>query len=263
MEWARADLPTKRRLSFQPEPDGETGKPRRRLHFEQEVLPEYKPPSLPARAGGMAKAAAVMKLHSKIHESERQNVAVEAAHKSELFAEQGAGRALRWNKNRRRSRPYRALRQAEQRAVKENINLAWQSALRDNPALRNKNALAKWMQKQKIKRKYAQAAHEAKQTAHFTQNVVQATGQIVRAIQQYMAARKSLLAVAALLVMVVVFFSAGLTSCTAMLSGFQSSYVSASYMANEQDICNSDLYYTELETDLQMDINSTETTYPG
>ena len=42
---ARDNLPTKRRLSFQPEPDGETGKPRRHLHFEQEVLPEYRKPS--------------------------------------------------------------------------------------------------------------------------------------------------------------------------------------------------------------------------
>ena len=263
VEQAREHLPTKRRLSFQPEVEVETGRTRRRLHFEQEVLPEYRKPSLPARAGGMAKTAAVMKLHGKIHESERQNVAVEATHKSELFMEQGVGRALRWQRNRRRSKPYRALRQAEQRVAKENVKLAWQTALRDNPELRRKNALAKWIQKQKIKRKYAQAAHEAKQTAHFTQNVVHATGQIVRAVQQYIAARKSLLLVVAMLAMVVVFFSAGMTSCTAMLSGFQSSYISASYMANEQDICNSDLYYTEMETDLQMDIDQTEENYPG
>ena len=173
------------------------------------------------------------------------------------------GRVLRWQRNRRRSKPYRVLRQAEQRAAKENVKLAWQTALRDNPELRRKNALAKWIQKQKIKRKYAQAAHEAKQTAHFTQNVVQATGQIVRAVQQYIAARKSLLLVVAMLAMVVVFFASGMTSCTAMLSGFQSSYISASYMANEQDICNSDLYYTEMETDLQMDIDQTEENYPG
>ena len=260
---ARDNLPTKHRLSFQPEPDGETGRTRRRLHFEQEVLPEYRKPSLPARAGGMAKTAAVMKLHGKIHESERDNVALEATHKSELFMEQGVGRVLRWQRNRRRSKPYRALRQAEQRAAKENVKLAWQTALRDNPELRRKNALAKWIQKQKIKRKYAQAAHEAKQTAHFTQNVVHATGQIVRAVQQYIAARKSLLLVVAMLAMVVVFFASGMTSCTAMLSGFQSSYISASYMANEQDICNSDLYYTEMETDLQMDIDQTEENYPG
>lgn len=263
VEQAREHLPTKRRLSFQPEVEVETGRTRRRLHFEQEVLPEYRPPSLPARAGGMAKTAAVMKLHGKIHESERQNVGVEATHKSELFMEQGVGRALRWQRNRRRSKPYRTLRQAEQRVAKENVKLAWQTALRDNPELRRKNALAKWIQKQKIKRKYAQAAHEAKQTAQFTQNVVHATGQIVRAVQQYIAARKSLLLVVAMLAMVVVFFASGMTSCTAMLSGFQSSYISASYMANEQDICNSDLYYTEMETDLQIDIDKTEENYPG
>ena len=150
VEQARDALPVKRRLSIQPEADGEAGKVRRRLHFENEALPEYRSPSLPARAAGMAKTAAVMKLHGKIHESERDNVAVEATHKSELFAEQGVGRTLRWGKNRRRAKPYRALRQAEQRAAKENLNLAWQTALRDNPELRKKNALMKWIQKQKI-----------------------------------------------------------------------------------------------------------------
>ena len=93
VEQAREKLPTKRRLTMQREPD-ETGKVRRRLHFEEEVQPEYVKPSLPARAGGMAKTAAVMKLHGKIHESERENVAVEATHKGELFAEQGVGRDM-------------------------------------------------------------------------------------------------------------------------------------------------------------------------
>ena len=263
VEQARENLPTKRRLTIQREPDVETGKVRRHLRFEEEIQPEYQPPSLPARAGSMAKTAAVMKLHGKIHESERENVAVEATHKSELFAEQGVGRALRWEKNRLRSKPYRALRQAERQVSKERVNLAWQTALRENPELQKKHALAKWAQKQQIKRKYAQAAHEAKQTAHFTQNVVNKTGQIVRAVAQQVAARKSVLAIAALLALVAVFFSAGLTSCTAMLSAFQSSYISASYMANEEDICNADLYFTELETNLQLDIKNTEINYTG
>ena len=263
VEQAQKNLPTKRRLTVQREPDIEKGKVRHRLRFEEEVQPEYVKPSLPARAGNMAKTAAVMKLHGKIHESERENVAVEATHKGELFAEQGVGRALRWEKNRLRSKPYRALRQAEQQVSKERGNLAWQTALRDNPELQKKHAFAKWAQKQQIKRKYAQAAHEAKQTAHFTQNVVNTTGQIVRAVAQQVAARKSVLAIAAMLALVVVFFSAGLTSCTAMLSAFQSSYISASYLANEEDICNADLYFTELKTDLELDIKNTETNYPG
>ena len=48
-----------------------------------------------------------------------------------------------------------------------------------------------------------------------------------------------------------------------MLSGVQSSFLSTTYMADEADINNSDLYYTELETDLQIDIDQTEQNYPG
>ncbi|MCD7886119.1 MAG: peptidoglycan DD-metalloendopeptidase family protein, partial [Clostridiales bacterium] len=263
VEQAQMKLPTKRRLHMDYQFDEANGKMKRRLHFEDEVLPEYRKPSLFSRAGEMTKTAAVIKLHSKIREYERDNVALESIHKSELVAEQGAGRILRWRRNRRRTKPYRALRKTQQKAAREHTNLAWHTALRDNPELQRKNALAKWMQKQKIKRKYAQAAHEAKQSAKFTQNVLTTTGKIARAIAQYAAAHKAVFLAVALLALVVMFFATGLTSCTAMLSGFQSSYISASYMANEEEICQSDLYYTEKETDLQIDIDNTEENYPG
>ena len=120
-------------------------------------------------------------------------------------------------------KPYRTLRKAQQKAARAHTDLAWQTALRDNPELQRKNALAKWVQKQKIKRKYAQAAHEAKQSAKFTQNVLTATGKIARAIAQYAAAHKAVFLAVAMLALVVMFFATGLTSCTAMLSGFQSS----------------------------------------
>ena len=263
VEQAQMKLPAKRRLHMERRPDEASGKMKRRLRFEEEVLPEYRRPSLLSRGAGAVKMAAVIKLHSKIREYERDNVALESAHKSELVAEQGVGRVLRWERNRRRAKPYRTLRKAQQKAARAHTDLAWQTALRDNPELQRKNALAKWVQKQKIKRKYAQAAHEAKQSAKFTQNVLTATGKIARAIAQYAAAHKAVFLAVAMLALVVMFFATGLTSCTAMLSGFQSSYISASYMADEGEICQSDLYYTEKETDLQIDIDNTEENYPG
>ena len=263
VEQAQMKLPAKRRLHMERQPDEASGKMKRRLRFEEEVLPEYRRPSLLSRGAGAVKMAAVIKLHSKIREYERDNVALESAHKSELVAEQGVGRVLRWERNRRRAKPYRTLRKAQQKAARAHTDLAWQTALRDNPELQRKNALAKWVQKQKIKRKYAQAAHEAKQSAKFTQNVLTATGKIARAIAQYAAAHKAVFLAVAMLALVVMFFATGLTSCTAMLSGFQSSYISASYMADEGEICQGDLYYTEKETDLQIDIDNTEENYPG
>ena len=263
VEQAQMKLPAKRRLHMERQPDEASGKMKRRLRFEEEVLPEYRRPSLLSRGAGAVKMAAVIKLHSKIREYERDNVALESAHKSELVAEQGVGRVLRWERNRRRAKPYRTLHKAQQKAARAHTDLAWQTALRDNPELQRKNALAKWVQKQKIKRKYAQAAHEAKQSTKFTQNVLTATGKIARAIAQYAAAHKAVFLAVAMLALVVMFFATGLTSCTAMLSGFQSSYISASYMADEGEICQSDLYYTEKETDLQIDIDNTEENYPG
>lgn len=267
LEKAQEKIPTQRRARLEQQYDSESGKTRRRLRFEKEPVPENAPPSLPKRAGvavvRTARTTAALKAHQKLREAEHDNTGVEAAHKSEFVAERGAGRFLRWNRNRLRSMPYRAVRQAQNRLRTEQTRLAWQTALRDHPELQRKNALSKWYQKRKIKRKYAQAAREAQKTAQHTQEVLTTSGKIVRAVAQSAAAHKTMLAFVALLALVIMLFSTGLSACTAMLSGFQSTYLSATYLANEQDICNSDLYYTELETDLQMDIDSTETDYPG
>ncbi len=263
LERAQAKLPVKRRAHLEQEYDAASGKVRRRLRFEEEVQPEQASPSLPAQAGHTLKMAAVMKLHGKFREVEHQNMAVEAAHKGEFAAEQATGRFLRWNNRRLHSKPFRELRRAERRLAQNRAELAWQTALRDHPELRRQNILSRWMQKQKIKRRYAQAAREAQKTAQHTQQTATVVGKIARAVQQYAAAHKSALLIVALLALVIAFFSAGLASCTAMLSGVQSSYLSATYLSDEQEICNSELYFTELETYLQLDINSTEANHPG
>ena len=263
LERAQAQLPTKRRARLEQEYDANSGKVRRRLRFEEEVLPEHMASSLPAQVGHTLKMAAVMKLHGKFREVERQNVAAEAAHKGAFAAERATGRFLRWNKRRLRSKPLKAARRAQRRLAQDRAELAWQNALRDHPELRRQNVLSRWMQKQKIKRRYAQAAREVQRTAQHTQQTATAVGKIARAARQYVAGHKSALLIVALLALVIAFFSAGLASCTAMLSGVQSSYLSATYLSDEQEICNSELYFTELETDLQLNINGTAASFPG
>lgn len=182
LERAQAKLPVKRRAHLEQEYDGNLGKVRRRLRFEEEVKPEQASPSLPAQAGHTLKMAAVMKLHGKFREVEHQNVAVEAAHKGEFAAERATGRFLRWNKRRLRSKPYRAARQAERRLAQDRAELAWQTALRNHPELRRQNVLSRWMQKQKIKRRYAQAAREAQKAVQHTQQTATVVGKIARAV---------------------------------------------------------------------------------
>ncbi len=267
VEKAQENLPGKRRAHLERGYDPETGKVRRRLRFEREPVPEGAKPALPKRAGGAvvrtAGAAVGMRIHGKVREVEQDNVAVEAAHKGELAAEQGGGKLLRWAKHRLRTRPYRALHRAEQRLAMDRAELAWRTALHDTPALRQQRARAKRWQRKKLRRKYAAAAQKAKKTEQRTRSAANKTGQAVRALAQQILSHKMLFLVIVLLLLIVLLFSAGLTSCTAMLSSVQSSYISASYMADETDISESDLYYTELETDLQIGIDQTEENYPG
>lgn len=266
LEKAQGKLPTHRRMRLERQYDSEAGKVKCRLQFEPEVIPEGRKPPLVKRAGkGMvhgAKTAALMKGHQKIHEVEHQNVGVEAGHKVELTAERATGRFLRWNKRRIHSRPYRAVRKAKRHVTRANVDMAYQQLLKDNPELQKKT-LAKWIQKKKIKHKYAAAAREAAKGAQHTQNVLTATGQIVRAIAQTVGAHKAVLGIVALAVLTVVMFGSMFSSCTSMLSGVQSAVLSSCYVADDKEINDSELKYTELETDLQQDINATEANFPG
>lgn len=266
LEKAKEKLPQKRKIRLEKQYDSDSGKVKRRLQFEKEVVPQgYKGNLLKRGTKALVKGAGtavVLKGHQKMHQVEKQNVAVEAAHKTEFMTERAAGRGARLLFRKVKNAPYQRVAKWEQRQAKAHINMAYQKALRDNPELQRKT-LAKWMQKQKIKRKYAKAAREAKKTAQHTQQVVHATGQIIRAVAQFVAAHKTVIGAAALVAILVVVLGAGVTSCTAMLSGISSSVISTCYMSDEEHIDDSELLYTELETDLQKDVDDTEQNYPG
>ena len=267
LEKAQSKLPARRRARLQKQYDSESGKVKHRLQFEKEVIPEYEKPSLPKRAGTALRRTAVttasLKLHQKIREAERDNVGVEAAHKAEFTAERAAGRFLRWNKRRLHEKPYREVRRAEKRLAKANVNASYQKLLLDNPELQKKKALSKWIQKQKLKRKYAAAAREAAKGAKHTTNILTAAGQVIRAIAQKVIAHKAVLGIIAVGVLVFAMCGSLFSSCSAMLTGVQSAVISTCYVAEDSEIEKSELYYTELETDLQRDINNTEANYPN
>ena len=266
LEKAQSRLPTRRRAHLQKQYDSASGKVKRRLQFETEVIPEYEKPPLPKRAGTAlrrtATTAAVLKLHQKIRETERDNVGVEAAHKAEFTAERVGGRILRWNKRRLREKPYREVRRAEKRLAKANVDAAYQKLLADNPQLQ-KRAFAKWLQKQKLKRRYAEAARETAKGAKHTANVLTTTGQAIRAMAQKIVAHKAVLGIVAIGVLIVALSGSLFSSCSAMLTGVQSAVISTCYVAEDAEIERSELRYTELETDLQRNIDSTETDNPG
>lgn len=239
-----------------------------RLRFEADSGSGKPEESLLKRTGGglvhTAQSAAVGKFHQKLREVEQDNTGVESAHKAEAAVERAAGRVYRTGKERLRSRPYRAMKRAEKRAVAAERDAALKKFQAEYPQMQKKT-LAKWVQKQKIKRKYAAAAREASKGAGRSAKVLSATGRIARQAAEYIKKKAGGTAVGIILAGVLLFSLCGslFTSCSSLLTGAGSSVMSACYLAEDGEISNAELRYTELETDLQLEIADTEWRHPG
>ena len=239
-----------------------------RLRFEPDSGSGKPEESLLKRTGGglvhTAQSAAVGKFHQKLREVEQDNTGVESAHKAEAIAERAAGRAYRMGRERLRSRPYRAMKRAEKRAVAAERDAALKKLQAEYPQLQRKT-LAKWVQKQKIKRKYAAAAREASKGAGRSRKVLSATGHIARQAAEYIKKKAGGTAVGIILAGVLLFSLCGslFTSCSSLFTGAGSSLMSACYLAEDGEISSAELRYTELETDLQLEIADIGWRYPG
>jgi len=91
LEQAEGNLPARRKLRLEVEPDAATGNAKRRLKFEKEVISqqEHIKGAKPLRPVKKGANAAIGYAHKKIYENEHENVGIEAAHRTELVAEGG------------------------------------------------------------------------------------------------------------------------------------------------------------------------------
>lgn len=248
LEKARQKLPKKKnrrtgKLGFEPEMKSS------REHLQGPRLLH------PVRAGTDFVLGTV---HGKLRQAEQENVGTEAAHKGALLTERGIRSAYRFHK----TAPYRRLARLERLSSKHNAELAYQTLLRENPNLRS-NPLSRFLQKQKIKRQYAKAARESMRLADRIRNIGAAGGKALRAVAGFVRSHPMAVSFIALLLLLMFSFSALFTSCTNMALGGLSSIVLSSYTADDQDIDDAELAYTEWETDLQLQINRAEDDHPG
>ncbi len=65
------------------------------------------------------------------------------------------------------------------------------------------------------------------------------------------------------LMALLLFIMAGLSSCSAMFANVSSNVIAASYLADPDAIEQAEMYYTQMEAELQQKINRMEAQYPG
>ena len=205
------------------------------------------------------------KAHKEIRESEQDNVGVESAHKSEEMLETG-GRLLREGYRSHKLKPYRKAAQAERRLEKANLQVLYQKAYQDNPAL-SSNPLSRWQQRQAIKKQYiaakrtrqtaGTAAKGVGKTAKSAGNVAGKTGQAADFVRKH---KKGTLLLIVLFLLVCVLMSM-VSSCSMMASSIGSVVSGSTYPSKDEALLGAENAYAAMEAELQSYLDNYERTH--
>jgi len=237
-----------------------------KLDAAREKLAVQKPTNKPGPVKTVGRAArfqAWRYVHGKIHEVERENVGVEAAHKTELAGEKVIGGTTRFVKHRIRTRPTRQVRKWEDRDIKAKADFQYRTMVQEHPELK-KDALSWFWQKQRNKRRYQKQAREAaKKGAKAATQTAVTTEKITRAVAGFVKRHPvgMLIALGAFLLIVVL--QSCVASMTTVGNGLIGAVGSTTYLSSDSDIETVEASYSRLETDLRARMGRIESDYPG
>ena len=235
-----------------------------KLDRAKEKLAKQKPPKKPGpvrRVGRVASGSAHSFVHGKIYENEHENVGIEGAHRSELVGESALRHGSRFVKRKIREHPAKAVQKVESRYIKATADYHFHTAAQEHPEL-SKNALSRFWQKRRLRRRYQKQAKEA------AKHGAQAAGKTAVTTEK-LAARAvgfvkrhpvgCLLALACVLLVLV------MQSCSSSLVTLGNSTIGAvgasTYPCEDGDMLGAEAAYCGLEAELQDYLDSYESTH--
>ena len=187
----------------------------------------------------------------------------EAAHKTELLAEAGAHKAVRYAKRRIREHPARQVERWEHRAMKADAELRYQQAVSEHPELQS-SPLSRMAQKWKIKRQYAKEAREAaRQGAKATGKAAGTVEKAAEKLALFVRNHKGGAVVVLLLFCVFLIINSVFSALPSLGTGMVNAVVGTSYTAEDGDILGANEDYTALENALRQEVADIERTHPG
>lgn len=238
-----------------------------KLTAAKEKLAAQKPQRRPGPVKTLSRAAgyeAWARVHGKIHEAERENAGVEAAHRAELLYERAERAAVRFVKHRNRTRPARRVRKWERKSIKASADLRFRELVRENPDLKS-NPLTRLLQKRRLKTRYRKQAKEAaKKAARKTgEAAVSSVEKIGRAAAAFVKRHPAGMSVALLCFLLLMALQSCAGGALTLGNGLAGAVGGTSYLAEDADIDEAELRYTEWETDLMIEAGNAETSHPG
>ena len=267
LQKAKDKMPKKRQYEMKRVFDEQTGKARY-VVVPVEVEMPFKPEGIGKAAVHKLQTENMYFVHRKIAETEKDNSAVEGAHKTEQRAED----VYHYMKYHRKSKAQRKKDRPEKlqkKQVTADMKLEYEKFLSENPHLKGnspKKQLQRQLQKQRIKREYAKArragaeAKTAKET--FTKTANAATG-IAKKLQEIAVKNKTLIITIGIFSLLLIMIMSALSSCGSMFTGTVTTTMASTYLSLPAEIDATDLSFTQKEMTLQNTIDSMETDHPG
>lgn len=260
---ARAKLPKTREYTLQRVFDEKTGKGKyvvvpldKEKPFKQEGIPKTTMRRMQNESRNF--------VHGKIAETEKENSAVEGAHKSEQKGEELFSFVKRQIKGKEQKQRAKVAK-LEKKQFKKEVNFQYQKFLEENPQMQKK-VLQKRLQKQRIKREYIKArkkAASAKTAEQAFEKTKNGAVTVTRKLQEFARKNAGLLVAVGIMALLLMMIMVSVSSCGAMFADTQSTILAASYLSKPKEIDAADLQFTRLELDLQKEIDRVETDNPG
>lgn len=203
-------------------------------------------------------------IHNEIHKVEQENVGVEAGHKGEELAERGlklGAHGIRQAAAHQKRKPWRDVEKAQRAFDHANAEFSYQKAVQENPGIAGSNPISRYLQEKRIQRRYVQQIRQTQRTAeasgHSVGSLKSALRQLIQNVKQSKGYLVVILGIGALLL----FLIGGASSCSMMAGSGISSFVSTSYLSEDQDIMDAESAYCAMEADLQNRLQNYETTH--
>ena len=263
---AREKIPQKTEYSLERIFDEKTGRARYVLtavHTEKTFRPDGPVKRAARRMGTEISGFA----HGKVAEAEKENAALEGAHKTEQKIADVSRYAMRHRKDRLKRKRDRA-RRLEKRRIQTETAYRYRKFLEENPDLEGpelKKRIRKRIQKQRLKREYAKALRAREISRNTKEAALRSAGLLgaaVRKIQEIVGRNVSLFVTVGVFALLLIVILTAASSCGAMFSDGINMVMAGSYQSLPAEIDAADLVLSELEADLQIEINEIETDYP-
>lgn len=203
-------------------------------------------------------------IHGKIAETEKENAGVEAAHKTEQASEEFFG-VVAGSFRKQGCRKTEKAAKLEKKKIKADNLFLNQKYIEENPGIKKKAARKK-LQKERIKRRYAKAfrdgqiAGSPEEAAVKTKNMAAA---VARKLQEITRVNTAIAVTAGVIFLLFIIVMFSFSSCGAMFADTFTMAMAGTYLSRPAEIDAAELYFTQMEMDLQERIENIPDDYPG